>query len=172
VAVSDTDLVQSALRAEPMDHGSDAPNNQRCAQRLLPDARAHEFIGEGDVGRLLVLCKARQVIGHPDAVVHAPRDLDEIRLERRLAEIALASFGDERLIVLEGPVQLAQLLDAELERTRLVREKGGTDSRARGRDVVNRRVLKGWEFGHFVCSVCGVNGVEVPASNKKWTIQT
>jgi hypothetical protein len=96
--------------------GPDAPNDQRSAQWVLPDAWAHESVGEGNVARLLVFCETRQVVGHPDAVVHAPRDLDEIRLKRRLAEIALARFGDERLIVLERPVQLAQLLDAELER--------------------------------------------------------
>jgi hypothetical protein len=124
--------------------GPDAPNNQRSAQRVLPDARAHESVGEGNVARLLVLCEARQVVGHPDAVVHAPRDLDEIRLKRRLAEIALACFGDERLIVLECPVQPAQLLDAKFKWACLVRQKCGAHLRGRGRNVGNGRVLEWW----------------------------
>lgn len=126
------------------------PNDQGRAQGVLPDARAHELVGQGDVGGRLVLCKARQVVGHPHAVVHAPRDLDQVRLERRLAQVAPARLGDERLIVLEGPVQLAQLLDAELERPCLVREEAGAHSGRDGRDVLDGRVFQRPNVRHDV----------------------
>jgi hypothetical protein len=123
-------------------------DDERGAEGVFADAWADKLVGEGDVGGLLVLCKARQVVGHPHAVVHAPRDLDQVRLERRLAQVAAAGLGDERLIVLEGPVQLAQLLDAEREGARLVGEERGAHARARGGDVADGRVLKGGELGH------------------------
>jgi hypothetical protein len=119
------------------------PNDQGSAQRILPDARPHELVGKGNVGGLLVLCEARQIVGHPYAIVHAPRDLDEVRLECRLAEITLAGFSDERLIVLEGPIQLAQLLDSKLERPGLVCKERAPDLCACGRDLVHVCVLEG-----------------------------
>ena len=129
------------------------PDDERRPQRVLPDARADEPVGEGDVGGLLVLREGRQLVGHPHAVVHAPRDLHQVRLERRLAQVAPARLGDERLMVLERPVQPAQLLDAERERARLVREERGARGCACRRDVVEGRVLKGREFGHGELSV-------------------
>lgn len=135
----------------------DAPNYQRRAHGVLPDARAYEAIGEGDVAWLLVLCEAREVVGHPDAVVHAPRDLDQVRLELRLAQVAPARLGDERLVVLEGPVQLAQLLNAEFKGACLVRQKGGAHVGACRRDVVHGRVLEGRDFWHGLDGypICG-----------------
>jgi len=50
----------------------DAPDDQHRAQRVLLDARAKRHVGPRHVGCLLVLCEARDVVGHPYAVVHAP----------------------------------------------------------------------------------------------------
>lgn len=96
------------------------PNNQRRTQRILPNPWPHQHIRKGDILGFLIFGKPLQIIRHEHAVIHAPRYLDKIRLKRRLAEIALARLADERLIVLQRPVQFAQLLDAEFERARLV----------------------------------------------------
>lgn len=117
-------------------------NDEHGAQWVLLDAWTEGHVCPRDVSRLLVLCEARHVVGHPDAVVHAPRDLGQVCLERRLAQVALARLLDELFIVLEAPVQLPQLLDAVLERLGLVREEAGAYLCARGRDVVHGRVLE------------------------------
>ena len=127
-----------------------APDDQHGAEGVLADARGHELVGEGDVLCLLVLGPARQVLLHEDDIVHAPRQLGQVRLERGLAQVLLAGFQDEVLIVLESPIQLAELHQTELERARLVGEEALADARSDGRDVVDGRVLEAGELdgGH------------------------
>lgn len=140
------------------------PNDQDSAQRIFLDAWTERLVGPGDVLSSLVLCKACDVVGHPDAVVHAPRDLGQVRLELRLAEIALAGLLYEIGIVFEAPVQLAQLLDAELERLGLVREEAGAHLGARRRDVVEGRVFKRDHLCHCVARGRGrMQGVQPEA---------
>lgn len=124
-----------------------APDDQHGTERVLADARGHEAVREGDVLCLLVLCPAREVLLHEDDVVHAPRELGEVRLERGLAQVLLARLQDKVLIVLEGPVQLAQLHQTELERAGLVGDEALADARCDVGDVVDGRVLEAGEFG-------------------------
>lgn len=125
----------------------DAPNDQHGAEGVLADARAHELVHQRNVLWLLVFGPSCEILLHENNVVHAPRQLGQMGLEGGLAQVLLAGVDNDVGIVLEGPVQLAQLLQAEVERARLVGQEALADAGGDGGDVVNARVLEVGKFG-------------------------
>ena len=117
-------------------------NDQNSTERVLANAGPHKLVGEGDVCGLLVLGEAVEVVGHEDAIVHDPRDLGEVRLELRLAQVLLARLLNQAGIVLERPIQLAQLHLAVFEIACLVREERLAGGCACWRNLVHGRVLE------------------------------
>lgn len=118
-------------------------DDEDLAERLVPDARLHGPVGHGQVDDALILGPRLELVGDVDGLVLDPVHLGEVSLELGLAHVLHEGLFDERGIVDDAPVQLADLLLAKLDVLGLVGAVRLAQKLDLSGDGVERRGLKG-----------------------------
>lgn len=134
-------------------------DDQGAAQGLLVDADLVGLEDEGDI-RILVLGELVDVVEHVHAVVGGPVDLGEPGLVRGLAQVAHQGLLQLGAMVLDAPVQLAELHLAVLQVLGLEGAETGTHSGAGPGDAVDSSGGEGWDvnLGALVDARCASHG--------------
>lgn len=105
----------------------DSPDDQHHTQRILSYPWTNQTVGESYVRRLLIFGPLLQVLSDKDNVIPHPVYLGDGGIKEALAKVSLTCLNQLFLIIGDCPVEFAQLLQAELKRSRLVGVKGLAD---------------------------------------------
>jgi len=125
----------------------------------MADAMLHGAELEGNVDDGLVAGPFLHVLDGVETLPLAPVKLRDVCLEPTLAEILEEGILHESGVIDQGPVELAQLDETELERLGAAGLEGLSEAIDLGRDVLQRRVLQ-WRNhrGRGVVSHCHCGG--------------